>query len=101
MSNMHEMRQRMATHHYSQDDRTLAYKYQKELEPVINKFIDDFKETNFFLGTFNLAKEPWRLVSVGELRKFGLKLLEKPNAANKDLTDLSFTKKKLTKQRLG
>lgn len=68
---------RAETHRYSQDDRMLSYKFGQELAPKINSFLDDAKSKELVLGTYNLTKEPWKLIAINEFRKFGVKIIEK------------------------
>lgn len=101
MSQTKEWKARLANHHYSQDDRTKAYNYKKELDAKLSKFIDDFSQNTYLVGTFNLEKEPWRLSAINEFRNMGMKIHTKENLNDKTLTDVSLIKKKLTKIRLG
>jgi hypothetical protein len=94
MSHTKEWSNRMENYHYSQDDRTLSYKYQRELEGKINKFLSDPKENELQMGSFNLTMEPWRLLAISDFRKFGLQLVEKHNKDNDMLTDIKLVKKK-------
>ena len=55
----------------------ISYKYQKEIEPKVSAFLDDMKQKVLILGTFNLNKEPWRLLAVAEYRKYNLKIRER------------------------
>lgn len=108
MSNTDQWQKRLERHRYSQDDRMLSYKYQKELEPVVNKFLDESKEKVLVVGVFDLTREPWRRLAINEFRKFGLKVMEKnvneviiESKENKEAlvnkTELSLIKLKLTR----
>ena len=76
MSNTVEWQKRQENHRYSQDDRALAYKFTKEIDPLIDKFLGDRKKKLLVVGTYDTTKEPWRLLAVAGYRKYGLKLLE-------------------------
>jgi hypothetical protein len=82
MSNTDEWQNRLARHRYSQDDRSLSWKFQKELDPKVNAFLDgDVKEKSLSLGSYDLQREPWRLLAVNEFRKYGLKVVAKEVAS--------------------
>jgi hypothetical protein len=90
MSNTDQWQRRLDLHRYSQDDRALSYKYQRELEPIVNAFMDDVKQKTLILGSFDADKEPWRLLAINNFRKFGLKVIEKPvSSADQKTDDLS------------
>ncbi len=100
MSNTADWRRRQANYHYSQDDRTLSYKYGQEIKEQVNKFVDDVNAQSLSLGSFNLQKEPWRLLAVREFRNLGLKILEKDNPST-DTTEIVLVKKSLSAHRLN
>lgn len=101
MSNTNSWLNRMEKHRYSQDDRTLSYKYQKEIEPKIDLFLNDFKISQLNLGPFNLNLEPWRLISIIEFRKYGLKITESVDLNDKNLTLITLSKLNLSRTNLG
>lgn len=74
MSNTVEWQKRQATHRYSQDDRSLAYKFTIQLDKKINVFLEDPASKRFVVGVYDVVKEPWRLLAISSYRKFGLKL---------------------------
>jgi hypothetical protein len=91
MSDTKRWIKRAETYRYSQDDRTKQWKYEKSLEPTINAFLDDCKQTNLVVGQFNLELEPWRMAAIMSFRKYQLKL--HVNTLEGDLTEISLTKK--------
>lgn len=101
MSASREWTKRQDRYHYSQDDRTLSYKFKKELDPMVDKFIDTPGELSVLIGSFNIAVEPWRLLSVNDFRQLGLKVVERKNEKDPALTDLFLVKKRMSQQRLG
>ena len=74
MSNTAEWQNRSANYRYSQDDRVLSYKYKKEIEPIVNKFLDSHTSKKLLIGTFDVSSEPWKLLAIADYRKFGLKM---------------------------
>ncbi len=93
MSNTSSWIERSETHRYSQDDKSLAWKYQKELEPIVDKFLADYTQQRLIIGTFNLEKEPWRMISIIYFRKYQIKIIEKVVPAG---TEITLTKIKMT-----
>lgn len=84
---------RAQKYRYSQDDRTLSWKFRNELEPLINSFLDNVTQQSYAVGTYNLNKEPWRMASIVDYRKYGLKVVEKK--IDNDSTEVTLVKKKL------
>jgi len=76
MSNSIEWQKRQELHRYSQDDRALAYKFTKELDPLVDEFLADQQKKRLVIGTYDTTREPWRLLAVGGFRKYNLKLRE-------------------------
>lgn len=74
MSNTVEWQKRQENHRYSQDDRVLAYKFTKELDPGVGLFLEDPTRKRLVVGVYNVVTEPWRLLAISSFRKFGLKL---------------------------
>ena len=101
MSTSSEWIDRLNTHHYSKDDRMLSYNFKNEIMPIIDKFMDDFKENTLIIGSYNLSREPWRLLPLYECRKSGFKIIQKENATDKTLTDLKIVKISMSKHLLG
>lgn len=100
MSNTASWRRRQDNYHYSQDERTLSYKYSQEIKEQINKFLDDIHTHSLSLGTFDLHKEPWRLLAVREYRNFGIKIIEKDDPKT-DKTEIVLVKQSLSSHRLN
>jgi hypothetical protein len=100
MSNTAAWRRRQDNYHYSQDERTLSYKYGQEIKETVNKFLDDVHVNSLSLGVFDLHKEPWRLLAVREYRNLGLKIIEK-DIPDQDKTELIIVKKSLASHRLN
>lgn len=82
------------------DTRHLQYRFEKEIEPAVNAFIDDFKQTSFVVGSYDLTAEPWRMASIIAFRKFNLKILEKRDGAT-GLTEITLVKARFSKANLG
>jgi hypothetical protein len=76
MSNTSAWKDRLAKHRYSQDERALQWKFEKEIGPKIEAFLDNAKEQTFTFGTYNLEIEPWRMAAALSFRKYNLKILE-------------------------
>jgi len=74
MSNTSEWMNRAEKHRYSQDDRTKQWKYEKELTPQIDAFIEAPQVNTLNLGTFNFNLEPWKLAAIMSFRRFNLKV---------------------------
>lgn len=96
MSNTSSWAKRAETHRYSQDDRMLTWKFTKELEPLVNKFLDDNARQILVVGLYNLDKEPWRMAAIISFRKYQLKIIEK---IVDGLTEVSLYKVKLSKMK--
>ncbi len=92
-------KRRLADYRYSLDDRTMSHKFSKELEKEILAFLDDNKKTTLLIGTFNIAREPWRMLAINDYKKFGVKLLEKP--INETMTEIHLIKKPLSQHLSG
>jgi hypothetical protein len=81
---------------YSQDERMLAYKFKVELDSRVNKFLDDVKTRSLLLGSFDLAKEPWRLAAANEFRKYQLKIIMRScSTPNDRLTEIHLVKQRV------
>ena len=76
MSNTNEWSKRINSYRYSQDDRSLAYKFSREINDTVNTFLDDPKRRKMLVGTYDTRREPWRLLALAEFRKFGIKIQE-------------------------
>lgn len=86
-------RKRLNAYSYSLDDKSQSYRFSKEIEKEIMRFLDDITKTTLCVGSFNIEKEPWRILALNDYRKFGVKILEKPTANN--TTELHLIKKVL------
>ena len=82
MSSTHDWIKRSDEYHYSQDDRTLAYKYQQEITPKIDAFLNNVQTQSIEFGPFNLDLEPWRAASIVDFRKYGIRIITKTNEEN-------------------
>ena len=91
MSNTDCWVKRAQRYRYSQDDRTLAWKFRQEIEPKINTFLDDPQQMAYVCGSFDLTREPWRMAVYLDFRKYGVKIQEKQLGA---LTEVILIKKK-------
>jgi hypothetical protein len=80
------------------DHRVLQWRYEKELEPTINSFLDDSSKPSLVIGSFNLDTEPWRLSAVISFRKYNLKILEKKT---EEITEITVVKQRLSRSVLG
>ena len=93
MSDTSSWQNRIANYRYSQDDRALSYKYTKEIEPIIDAFLDDIKIKKQVIGTFNTKLEPWRLLAIASFRKYGIKVRESiADPATPDLVTITVIK---------
>ena len=91
MSNTDCWVKRAQRYRYSQDDRTLAWKFRQEIEPKINTFLDDPQQMTYVCGSFDLTREPWRMAVYLDFRKYGVKIQEKQLGA---ITEVILIKKK-------
>ena len=94
MSGTVEWTKRLATHRYSQDERSLSFKFSQELQPLVDTFLADMSRKTLSVGVFNIQKEPWRVLGVMDFRKYGLKLIEKYHSDEQ--TELILRKQKLS-----
>ena len=102
MSNTTAWKDRLAKHRYSQDERALQWKFEKEVGPKIEAFLDNTKEQTFAFGTYNLETEPWRMAAALSFRKYNLKILETDvqvdaGDAKQSATEITLVKQKLSK----
>ena len=98
MSNQSSWAIRMESYRYSQDERMIAYKYEKELVPLFEQFNSMSGPKTMVLGPFDLAKEPWRYAAVQSMcRKYNFKVTEKET---KSLVEYCISKQKLSMQNL-
>ena len=82
MSKTNDWAKRLETHRWSQDDRTLSYKFQLELQPIFEKFYAS-NDKQMTLGPYNLEKEPWRAMALRNVaRSFGAKISNKDVVVN-------------------
>ncbi len=98
MSNQNSWAKRLETYRYSQDERMLTYKFEKELTPVFDQLVSLPEQKVLVLGPYDLAKEPWRYAGVQSMaRKYNFKV-----TANEtdNLAEYTISKKSLSKQRL-
>jgi hypothetical protein len=95
MSNTKAWLKHAETYKYSQDDRTKQWKYEKELTPEFNRFLDDNKQNSMVVGQYNLKLEPWRLAAIISFRKYNLKISKKN--IDDDITEIIVTKQKMQK----
>ena len=96
MSNQTSWTKRLESYRYSQDERMLTYKFEKELEPSFDKFNTMNEQKSMVLGPYDLSKEPWRLVAVRSMsRKYGFKVTEKETNA---MVEYTVSKQKLSRQ---
>lgn len=96
MSNQNSWTKRLESYRYSQDERLLAYKFEKELEEPFEKLMSMTDQKTMVLGPYDLTKEPWRPVAIKSLaRKYGFKVTEKETETTSEYT---VTKQKLSKQ---
>lgn len=95
MSDTKSWLKRAETYRYSQDDRTKQWKCEKKLEPIINAFLDDPKQSTMVVGSYNLELEPWQLAAIISFRKYNLKIQEKTLVDN--LTEITIVKQKMQK----
>jgi hypothetical protein len=93
MSNTASWAKRSATHRYSQVDRAHAWRFRAELDPTVNAFLDNLGQQVLTLGTYNFVKEPWRMATIVDYRKFGIKIVEKKTTD--ELVEITLVKKKL------
>jgi hypothetical protein len=93
MSNTISWTKRAQNYRYSQDDRTLSWKFRNELEPLVNSFLDNPIQQSYTVGTYNINKEPWRMAAIVDYRKYSLKIIEKK--VDGDNTEITLVKKKL------
>jgi hypothetical protein len=99
MSSSIEWSKRQALHRYSQDDRVLSYKYCAEIKPMVDTFLNNLTEKKLVVGTFDVSKESWRLISISEYRKYNLKLVERVVDTSKpNIKEIGLVKQKLSKQ---
>jgi hypothetical protein len=78
MSNQASWAKWMDSYRYSQDDRMLSYKYEKELEPKFEAFSNAQEQKTLLVGEFDVVKEPWRCMAIkSQARKFSFKVVEK------------------------
>jgi hypothetical protein len=99
MSGSAEWMNRSEHHRYSQDDKMLSYKYSKEIDPIIDKFLTDQKEKSIVIGQFDSTKEPWKILTISQYCKYNLKMIEIviPDQFNKNLKEYSLHKQKLSR----
>lgn len=97
MSKTNDWAKRLETHRWSQDDRTLAYKFQQQLQPMFEKFYAS-NDKQMSLGPYDLENEPWRAMTVRNLaRSFGAKIGEKELLQQgKPLVEFLIQKMKIT-----
>ncbi len=93
MSNTVNWVKRAQTYRYSQDDRTLSWKFRNEIDSAINAFLDNISQQNYTVGIYDLNKEPWRMAAIIDYRKYGVKVVEKKTDNNH--TEITLVKKKL------
>lgn len=99
MSNQNSWAKRLETYRYSQDERMLTYKFEKELTPAFDKLVGMADQKALVLGPYDLAKEPWRYAGVQSLaRKYNFKVTDREVDG---LVEYIITKKSLSKQRLA
>jgi hypothetical protein len=79
---------------YSQDERTLQYKFEKQITPLVNAFLDNPNAQTYDFGTYNLEAEPWRVAAAISFRKYNLKILEKEIDG---MTEITLVKQKMSK----
>jgi hypothetical protein len=102
MSTTNKWMSRLDNYRYSQDERMLTYKFQKELEPVFTSFTNDNATKSLVVGNYNLENEPWRSVAIKYLaRQFGLKVTDKPNSTEDANIEFTVTKQKLSTRQFG
>jgi hypothetical protein len=90
---------RSENYRYSQDDRAKQWKYEKELTPKVEAFVDDLKQNSLVLGKFNFELDPWRMAAIYGLRKYNVKILEK--ACEEGLTEITIVRQKLSRVNTG
>lgn len=98
MSNLGSWTKRMESYRYSQDDRMLTYKFEKELEPAFDQFVAMQVQKSMVLGPYDLSKEPWRYAAVQSMaRKYAFKVTEKETG---NTVEYVISKQKLSMQNL-
>ena len=94
MSETASWKRRLKNHRYSQDERALQWKFEKEVHPAVDAFIDDPNVQFYNFGTYDLKAEPWRMATAVAFRKFNLKIVETDNNGK---TDITLVKQKMSK----
>lgn len=98
MSNQYSWTKRLESYRYSQDERMLTYKFEKELEPSFDKFVNMLDQKSMVLGPYDISKEPWRFAAVQSMsRKYSFKVTEKET---ENMVEYTISKQKLSKQNL-
>lgn len=78
MSQTKEWVNRYNNRHWSQDERALSSKFQKEVDTKIDDFLGA-RENSLLLGEFNLDQEPWRVLALNDFKKYNLKIFADGN----------------------
>ncbi len=94
MSNSVEWTNKSQNYDYATDPRAVAWRFKKEIEPRIESFLDDSKQKTLVVGSYNLVNEPWRLTTILEWRKYGVKVCEKLVG---ELTEVSIKKQNISR----
>jgi len=101
MSASKEWVSRLESHRYSQDDRGLAQRFQAAQTELVNKFLADHTEQTLVLGSFNLEKEAWRLLTLHYFRGLNVKIIQQQDPDHPELTRIILRKQKLSSVNLG
>ena len=94
MSETTSWKRRLKEHRYSQDERALQWKFEKEVHPAVDAFIDDPNVQSYNFGTYDLKAEPWRMATAISFRKYNLKIME---ASVDGKTEITLIKQKMSK----
>ena len=94
MSETVSWKRRLKEHRYSQDERALQWKFEKEVHPAVDAFIDDPNIQTYNFGKYDLKAEPWRMATAIAFRKYNLKILE---TEHEDGTEITLIKQKMSK----
>lgn len=83
MSNTAEWANRQRDHRYTYDERRLIANFERELDPIIGLKMINPEIRDFLIGSYDLVKEPWRMIAIMSFRKLGLKFVTKllPNGS--------------------
>jgi hypothetical protein len=78
MSNTSAWTKRISNYRYSQDERALSWKFKNEINSRVEAFLDDQSAKELIIGTYDIGKEPWRLLAIADYRKYNVKIGTRP-----------------------